>query len=216
MNSETLKVGFVIFPKFTGMDLIGPHEILVRANTDCYIISKTTAPVESNGGLKILPDVSFSSCPNLDILVVPGGPGQTSAMEDNELIDFIAKKSAQSNWTAGVCTGVLLLAKAGAIKGKSATTHWLAMEELKYLGSHPVSERVVWDGKIVTGAGVSSGIDLALDLVVKIFGKEEAQRIQLAIEYDPKPPFDMGNPVKAPPHIVEKLRNNSRFNRHHN
>ncbi|MBD2770325.1 DJ-1/PfpI family protein [Hymenobacter sp. BT664] len=213
MHSKALNIGFVVYPGFTGLDLVGPHEVLVRANTRCYLIGKTTAPIRSDRGLQIIPDVSFDTCPALDVLVVPGGPGQTPGMEDNELISFLAQRSAQAQWVAGVCTGVLLLAQAGILKGKSATTHWLAMAELRCLDAHPVEERIVRDGRIITGAGVSAGIDMALTLVAIVFGEEEAQRIQLAMEYDPQPPYDVGTPVKAPSHIVEKLRKTSRFNR---
>ena len=132
-------------------------------------------------------------------------------MHQTELINFLARQHQVAQWTASVCTGALLLAQAGVLRGRKATTHWLAMEELQRLGAQPVRERVVQDGQVITGAGVSAGIDLALFLVATLLGTEQAQKIQLSIEYDPQPPFDVGSPNKAPAHLVEELRKNSRF-----
>jgi cyclohexyl-isocyanide hydratase len=213
MPEEDLLVGFVLFPGFTGLDLVGPHEVLVRCGYQCLLVAADREPVVSERQLRVLPDVTFASCPRLDILVVPGGPGQTPAMDNQELIQFLARQSHQARWTVSVCTGALLLAQAGVLTGRRATTHWLAMKELERLGAVPVKARVVRDGSIVTGAGVSAGIDLALSLVAVMRGPAEAQRIQLAIEYDPQPPFDAGSSEKAPAPIVKQLRENSRFSR---
>jgi cyclohexyl-isocyanide hydratase len=211
MNDDELVVGLVIYPGLTGLDLIGPHEILARCGARCLLVGGSALPVMSDRGLRLLPDTTFAGCPPLDVLVVPGGPGQTLAMEDRLLLSFLARQSARARWTASVCTGALLLAAAGVLRGRRATTHWLAMGELERLGAIPSQERVVWDGNVVTGAGVSAGIDLALALVTALRGPEEAQRIQLSIEYDPQPAFDTGAPAKAPPHLVEQLRQKSRF-----
>lgn len=211
MPEEELLVGFVLFPGFTGLDLVGPHEVLVRCGYRCLFVANNLEPVVSERQLRVLPDVTFATCPQLDILVVPGGPGQTAAMDNQELIPFLARQSQHARWTVSVCTGALLLAQAGVLRGRRATTHWLAMKELERLSAIPVKARVVWDGSIVTGAGVSAGIDLALSLVAALRGPAEAQRIQLAIEYDPQPPFDAGTPEKAPDRIVKQLRENSRF-----
>lgn len=211
MPVEDLLVGFVLFPGFTGLDLVGPHEVLARCGYRCLFVAADREPVVSERQLGVLPDVSFATCPRLDILVVPGGPGQTPAMDNQELIQFLARQSEQARWTVSVCTGALLLAQAGVLRGRRATTHWLAMQELERLGAVPVKDRVVWDDSIVTGAGVSAGIDLALSLVAVLRGPAEAQRIQLAIEYDPQPPFDAGTSEKAPAPIVKQLRENSRF-----
>jgi transcriptional regulator GlxA family with amidase domain len=132
-------------------------------------------------------------------------------MHDDELIGFIARQSARTRWTAAVCTGALLLAKAGVLTQRPATTHWLAMRELARLGALPVRKRVVSDGRVVTGAGVSAGIDMALSLISMVYGADTARQIQLAIEYDPEPPFTAGSPEKAPKEIVERLRSTSRF-----
>jgi cyclohexyl-isocyanide hydratase len=211
MHEESLLVGFVLFPGFTGLDLVGPHEVLSRCGCRCLFVANDREPVVSDRKLRVLPDVTFATCPPLDVLVVPGGPGQTPAMENEELIPFLARQSKQAWWTVSVCTGALLLAQAGVLRGRRATTHWLAMKELERLGAIPCNARVVWDRSIVTGAGVSAGIDLALSLVAVLRGPVEAQRIQLAIEYDPQPPFNAGTPDKAPVAIVEQLRRNSRF-----
>jgi cyclohexyl-isocyanide hydratase len=216
MTTEIKKnwnIGFLIFRDLTPLDLIGPYEVITRAFNKCFLVAETKELVLSNTGLKLVPDESFSSCPPLDILVVPGGPGQTPAMENEKLIEFIRQQSKKVKYLASVCTGTLLLAKADLLNGKRATTHWLAKQELTKYNSTYIPERVVWEGNIITGAGVSAGIDLSLELIEKIFGKEDAERIQLAIEYDPKPPYDCGTPDKATPHIVELLKSTSRFHK---
>jgi len=204
-------LGMVLFPGFTALDLVGPLEVLSRSRTRCILVAKDAGPVESDRGLRILPDATLEACPRLDALFVPGGPGQTPAMEDQALISFIARRHAEARWTASVCTGALLLARAGVLAGRRATTHWLAMEELGRLGAIPTRARIVEDGNVITGAGVSAGIDLALALVARWQGEAAARRIQLAIEYDPQPPFDSGSPERAPDEIVQELRANSRF-----
>jgi cyclohexyl-isocyanide hydratase len=210
-NGSELVIGFVLFPGFTGLDLVGPHEVLVRSAARCLLVARTLEPVQSNHGLRVLPDLAFAGCPPLDVLVVPGGPGQAQAMGDEELVGFIARQSAGAAWTASVCTGALLLARAGVLARRAATTHWLAMKELAVWGALPVPERVVRDGRVITAAGVSAGIDMALSLISDLYGPESAQEIQLAIEYDPEPPFDAGSPEKAPQSIVDRLRSTSRF-----
>jgi transcriptional regulator GlxA family with amidase domain len=211
MDANDLTVVFTLYPGFTGLDLVGPHEVLVRCGSRCLFAAVSLEPVASERGLRVLPDVTFADCPQADVLFVPGGPGQTPAMNDEALIAFLARQSAAARRTVSVCTGALLLAQAGVLRGRRATTHWLAMRQLGRLGALPTRERVVWDGPVVSGAGVSAGIDLALALVAELRGPETAQRIQLAIEYDPRPPFDAGAPDKAPPAIVEELRQASRF-----
>jgi transcriptional regulator GlxA family with amidase domain len=211
MDDHEKTIGFVLYPGFTGLDLIGPHEVLARCGWRCLFVAADLEPVTSDRQVRVLPDTTFATCPPLDILVVPGGPGQAAAMEDRVLIAFLAEQSVRVDWTVSVCTGALLLARAGVLRGRRATSHWLALGELRRLGAIPTPGRVVWDGPVVTGAGVSAGIDLALSLVAMLRGPEEAQRIQLAIEYDPQPPFDAGAPGKAPAGIVERLRQESRF-----
>ncbi len=206
-----LTVVFALFPDFTALDLIGPHEVLARSGTRCLLASKTLDPVTSQHQVRVLPDVTFAGCPQADVLFVPGGPGQTPAMDDAELIGFLARQGGAARRVVSVCTGALLLAQAGLLRGRRATTHWLATQELGRLGAIPTHERVVWDLPVVTGAGVSAGIDLALALAAELRGPEDAQRIQLAIEYDPRPPFEAGAPGRAPAALVEELRRTSRF-----
>jgi cyclohexyl-isocyanide hydratase len=206
-----MRVGFVLFPGFTGLDLVAPHEVLVRAPTECLLVAETLAMIYSDRGLKLEPDVTFDECPPLDLLFVPGGPGQTSAMDNPNLIGFLVKRASQAKVVASVCTGTLLLAQAGIAKGRRASTHWLAKEELARLGAIPVNQRVVRDGNLYTAAGVTSGLDLALVLVEDLFGTREAQRITLQIEYDPQPPHDVGSPGKASQELVDLLKSTSRF-----
>lgn len=204
-------LGVVLFPGFTALDAVGPLEVFARTKTRCFVVAHARAPVASDRGLRILPDYEFTECPPIDALFVPGGPGQTPAMDDEALIRFLRQRSAHARWTISVCTGALLLARAGVLQGRPATTHWLAMEELGRLGAIPTRERVVFSPPVVTGAGVSAGIDLALVLVARWYGDAEAQRIQLATEYDPAPPFDCGAPDRAPAALVESLKATSRF-----
>jgi transcriptional regulator GlxA family with amidase domain len=212
-DEPKILIGFVLFDGFTGLDLIGPHEVLARLDSRCVLVANNLEPVSSSHGLRVLPDLTFSTCAQLDVLVVPGGPGQEQAMYNEELISFVARQSAKSRWTASVCTGALLLARAGLLMQRHATTHWLAMDELHRLGAIATNKRVVWEDPVVTAAGVSAGIDMALQLASTLAGQQAAQRIQLAIEYDPEPPFDAGSPDNAPKEVVDHLRSTSRFAR---
>lgn len=212
-TAAPMTAGIVVFPGYTGLDVIGPHEVLVRTSLKCLLIAAQVAPVRSSNGLQLVPDVDFGNAPPLDVLVVPGGPGQSSSMEDPALINFIRERAEKARWVLGVCTGTLLLAQAGVVRGRPATTHWLAMEELGRLGAEATKRRIVWSDNVLTGAGVSSGIDAGLELVGRIFGKEEAERVQLAIEYDPQPPYSSGHPSQARPELIELLKSTSRFHR---
>jgi transcriptional regulator GlxA family with amidase domain len=145
-----------------------------------------------------------------DIVVVPGGPGQEAQMDDGPVHDWLRKADAASSWTTSVCTGSLILAAAGLLAGRRAASHWLALERLQELGARPTGERVVIDGKYVTAAGVSAGIDMAIDLSARIAGTPAAQAIQLMLEYDPRPPLTAGSPSTAPPDLVASLRMRSR------
>jgi transcriptional regulator GlxA family with amidase domain len=161
--------------------------------------------------LSVLAERSLQELAAPEILLVPGGPGEVAARAGGPALDWLRAAHETSTWTASVCTGSLILAAAGLLEGRRATGHWLAMEKLRELGVDAVPERVVFDGKLVTGAGVSAGIDMALSLAARVAGEPVAQAIQLGIEYDPQPPFDAGAPHKAPAEIVELLRGNSRF-----
>jgi transcriptional regulator GlxA family with amidase domain len=164
-----------------------------------------------NGMLAVQAERSLSEAPAPEIVLVPGGPGEVAARAGGRALQWLRAAHETSTWTTSVCTGSLILAAAGLLDGKRATGHWLAMDTLRELGAEATAERVVFDGKIVTAAGVSAGIDMALAVAARIAGEQVAQAIQLAIEYDPQPPFDAGSPSKAPTEIVELLRARSRF-----
>lgn len=204
-------IGMLIFPRMTQLDMTGPYEVLARLpDASVDLIARTLDPVTTDRGLQIVPTVTFESCPPLDVIMVPGGPGQQDLMEDQSALSFLRKQAAHAKYVTSVCTGSLVLGAAGLLKGRRATCHWNALEHLKLLGAIPVNEKVVVDGNIVTGAGVTSGIDFALTLAAILCGEQVAREIQLAIEYDPEPPFDSGSPKRAPPAMIERARAHGR------
>lgn len=206
MASERL-IGMLIFPRLTQLDMTGPYEVLARLpNTKVHLIAQSMAPVKTDRGMEIVPTITYADCPQLDVVMVPGGPGQQDLMEDEAALSFLRRQAGGAKFLTSVCTGSLVLGAAGLLKGRRATCHWAAIEHLKPLGATPVSERVVVDGNIVTGAGVASGIDFALKLAAILEGEEAARQIQLQIEYDPDPPFDSGSPKSARPELVATLR----------
>jgi transcriptional regulator GlxA family with amidase domain len=206
-----LEIGFLVYPRHTPLDLVGPWEVLSRLpDAKVHLIWTRPGPVQAYRQMEIIATTSFDDVPKLDVLVVPGGPGQLALMKHTSLLEFLRKQAKTATWVCSVCTGSLLLAQAGLLTGKKATTHWLARDTLKSLGAKPVDERFVIDGKFATSAGVSAGIDLALELVRRIAGEDCAKTIQLEIEYDPAPPFDSGSPSKAPAEIVKRLRAGAR------
>ncbi len=201
------RIGMLIFPKLTQLDMTGPYEVLARLpNSTVDLVARTLDPVTTDRGMQIVPTVTYETCPPLDVVMVPGGPGQQELMEDEATLSFLRRQAATAKYVTSVCTGSLVLGAAGLLKGKRATSHWAALEHLKPLGAIPVAERVVIDGNIVTGAGVASGIDFALTLAAILEGEEAAREIQLQIEYDPAPPFDSGSPKTAGATTVAKLR----------
>jgi transcriptional regulator GlxA family with amidase domain len=208
-----MKIAILLYDRFTALDAIGPYEVLSRLpGAQLSFVAAEEGPVRTdNGMLTLLPERTLGEVSEPDIVLVPGGPGEVAARAGAGVLDWLRAVDQTSTWTTSVCTGSLILAAAGLLEGRRATTHWLAMEKLGSLGAIPVSERVVFDGKIVTAAGVSAGIDMALRLAQAIAGTQVAQAIQLGIEYDPQPPFDAGSPAKAPAEVVELLRNASRF-----
>jgi putative intracellular protease/amidase len=208
-----MKIAILLFDRFTALDAVGPYEVLVRIpGAEVTFVAKTRGEIRTDTGrLGITADAALSELTDPDIVVVPGGPGQSQAMLDPEILDWVRATDATSKWTTSVCTGSLILAAAGLLDGKKATSHWIAYDELAALGAEPTGDRVVVQGKYVTAAGVSAGIDLALTLVAAELGDFVAQAIQLGIEYDPQPPFDAGAPDKAPAEVTAFLRDNSRF-----
>jgi transcriptional regulator GlxA family with amidase domain len=210
-----MEITILLFDRLTALDAIGPYEVLSRIpNATVKFVAKETGPIRTdNGSLALVADYKIDQISRTDIIVVPGGPGQTALMDDEDVLSWLRQAHETSRWTTSVCTGSLILGAAGLLRGLKATSHWLAYDVLRSLGAEPAPERVVIEGKIITSAGVSAGIDMALALVARECGEETAKSIQLLIEYDPQPPFDAGSPDKAPGEIVERLRSRSRFNR---
>lgn len=207
MENDMRQIGMLIFPRMTQLDMTGPYEVLARTpNSTVHLVARTLEPVATDRGLKIVPTVTYETCPPLEVVMVPGGPGQQDLMEDEAALGFLRRQAAGAKYVTSVCTGSLVLGAAGLLKGKRATCHWGALEHLKLLGAIPVSERVVVDGNVVTGAGVTSGIEFALQLAAILEGEQAARDIQLQIEYDPAPPFDCGSPKTAAPDMVERLK----------
>ncbi|MFJ6836311.1 DJ-1/PfpI family protein [Streptomyces sp. NPDC091209] len=208
-----MQIAIVLYDRFTALDAVGPYETLGRLpDADTVFVAEHSGPVRSDTGrLALIADRALAEVPRPDIVVVPGGPGQSALMDDRVLLDWLRAADATSVWTTSVCTGSLLLAAAGLLDGRRATSHWLALDQLERFGAEPTGERVVFDGKYVTAAGVSSGIDMGLTLLGRIAGDEHAQAVQLLTEYDPQPPYDAGSPDKAPAHLVEEFRSKSRF-----
>ena len=203
-----MDIAIPLFDGITALDAIGPYEVLSRLpGARVRFVADSPGPKRTdNKQLTLIADEALSAVPRPEIVMVPGGFGTRRLMTPNPLLDWIRAAHETSQWTTSVCTGSLLLGAAGLLKGLEATTHWAALDDLAALGAKPTLQRVVVQGKIVTAAGVSSGIDMALTLAARIAGDEYAQTIQLGIEYDPEPPFSSGSPRKAPPHIVESLR----------
>jgi putative intracellular protease/amidase len=198
-----MEIAIYIFEKLTALDAIGPYEVLQRLpGARVKFVGAERGPIRTEQGmLGVVRDFTRDEVTSADILVVPGGIGTRPLIDDEPTLEWIRAIDAGSQWTTSVCTGSLLLGAAGLLQGKAATTHWAAIDMLARFGATPTSERVVEQGKIITAAGVSSGIDMALRLAAHIAGDEVAQAIQLGIEYDPQPPFDTGSVHKAPENI---------------
>lgn len=196
---STLSVGMLLFDGLTQLDLTGPYEVLARMpGTRVTLIAPTRAPVRSEWGLTITPDATFDTAPALDVVCVPGGWGVDAYLTNDALLDFLRARSERARFTISICSGALLLGAAGLLRGYRATTHWMSLDLLPLLGATSVHERVVRDRDRITSAGVTAGIDMSIALASELFGTTVAQSIQLAIEYDPSPPFDSGSPHTAP------------------
>ena len=207
-------IAIPLFDRFTALDAVGPFQVLVQlpAAKTLFLAERPRDVTDESGALTLRAEAAFADVPRPDIIVVPGGPGQAAHMGvDSPLREWLIAADQTSTWTTSVCTGSLILAGAGLLDGRRATTNWMAMDELARLGVTPVNQRYVFDGKYATAAGVSAGIDMALALTERIGGAEMAQRFQLGIEYDPQPPHNAGSPATAPAEIVADLRARSRF-----
>ena len=207
-----MDIAIPIFDRFTALDAIGPYEVLSRLpDSRVTFIAKEAGPHKTdNGMLSIVAEARLDELRHPEVIMVPGGTGTRPLMEDEATLDWIRTAHETSTYTTSVCTGSLLLGAAGVLDGLDATTHWLELETLDKLGARSASKRVVEQGKVITAAGVSSGIDMALLLASRIAGDQFAQGIQLLIEYDPQPPFDAGSKDKAPPEIVQLIETMAR------
>ena len=203
-----MQIAFLLYDRFTALDVAGPHDVLnsVPGNEPIFVAEQPGPVRNESDTLSLVADASLDEVRSPDIVVVPGGFGNRTLLDHQPLHEWIRDVHETSTWTTSVCTGSLLLAAAGLLDGVPAATHWLARDLLAELGAKPVPDRVVEQGKIITAAGVSSGIDMALRLVQRINGDEVAQAVQLGIEYDPEPPLDAGSPEKAPEPIVDLVR----------
>ncbi len=206
-SSGGLEIGLLLFPGVTQLDLTGPYEVFARLpGTAVHLIAKSLEPVRSDRGLGLMPTTTLGDCPPLDVIVVPGGPGQQQLMEDAVVLGFLKLQAESARYVTSVCTGALVLGAAGLLRGYKATTHWLSLPLLPLFGAEPVEARIVVDRNRVTGGGVTAGIDFGLKLAALLKGEAVAQRIQLQIEYDPEPPFRSGSPKTAPEEIVAAAR----------
>lgn len=205
----TRHIALLAYPAMTALDLIGPHHILSMIPNVCvHLVAKTLNPIISDLGLMITPSITFDDCPlQVEVLFAPGGTrGTLEAMEDEATLAFMRSRGQQARWVTSVCTGSLILGAAGLLQGRRATSHWVTRDLLSRFGAIPVAQRVVRDGHILTGAGVTAGLDFALTLAAEISGTAHAHKIQLVAEYDPEPPFDAGSPERAGQETTQALR----------
>jgi cyclohexyl-isocyanide hydratase len=202
-----LQIGFLIFPDMMPLDMVGPYEVFTKMpDTRLHLVWKSLAPLTVAGGMQMLPSITFSECPPLDLICIPGGSGMNPLLNDTETLEFIRRQAKNARYVTSVCTGALVLGAAGLLKGKRAATHWMSRDMLSEFGATPVADRVTIDGNIITGGGVTAGVDFGITVAAELFGPEVAKTIQLAIEYDPAPPFDTGSPERAGAAIVAAAR----------
>lgn len=199
-----MQIAIALYPRFTALDTVGPYDVLSRLpGAEVIFVAEHRGPVPNElGGLSITATAAFDEITRPDIVLVPGGPGTFEQLkEDGPLIEWLRAVDPHTTWTTSVCAGSLILAAAGLLKGRKATSHWMVLENLPAYGVEPTPERVVFEGKYVTAAGVSAGLDMALTFAGRLIGETDAQAIQLALEYDPQPPFEAGSPAKASPEV---------------
>jgi transcriptional regulator GlxA family with amidase domain len=203
-----MEIALLIYDGLAPLDAVGPYEVMRNVpGWEVRTVAKQRGEVrDESGSLGLVADCALEELTAPDLVLVPGGSGNRPLMEDEELLEWLREVDRSTKWTTSVCTGSLLLGAAGLLQGKRATTNWIVLDALREFGAEPVGGRFVEDGKVVTAAGVTAGIDMALHLVAREVGPEVAQAVQLGIEYDPDPPFDSGSPEKAAPEIVELVR----------
>lgn len=203
----TYRIGLLAFPAMTQLDLTGPLQVFAGLpNAEVHVLGKTLDPIRTHGGLTLIPDTTLADCPGLDVICVPGGAGVLALMDDEVVLSFLRTQAETATFVGSICTGALVLGAAGLLRGKKATTHWAWTDLLAPLGAIPTAGRVVRDGKLMTGGGVTAGIDFALTMVSEIAGRDVAESIQLGMEYAPAPPFDSGSPDTARPEILAAVR----------
>ena len=202
-----MKIGFLLFPHVTALDLIGPAQVFGSVSeAQLHLVWKDLSPVRTDSGYDIVPTHTLQNCPQLDLLCVPGGPGQLPLADDSEICDWLRRQGESASWVTSVCSGSLLLAAVGLLQGYRAACHWNYRQNLATFGAIPDPARVVRDRNRITGGGCTAGIDFALEVVAQIFGEQEAKEIQLFIEYAPQPPFDCGRPENADARTVEQVK----------
>lgn len=203
----SLQIGLLVFPRVTQLDFTGPLQVFSSVpGATVHLICKTLEPVPSDSVLKLTPTVTFTDCPQLDVICIPGGFGTDALLNDEETLDFVRKQAAGAKFITSVCTGSLVLGAAGLLKGYNAATHWSAMEMLPLFGATPTKTRVCIDRNRVTGGGVTAGIDFALTLVSLLVDRTTAEAIQLRLEYNPAPPFNAGSPETAPAEVLALMK----------
>ncbi|MGD0761766.1 MAG: DJ-1/PfpI family protein [Roseiarcus sp.] len=201
------EIGLLVFPRVQQLDLTGPYEVFASwRGARVHLIGKSRESVTSSTGLTLTPTTTFADCPQLDVICVPGGVGVNALMRDEETLSFVRAQASGARFATSVCTGALVLGAAGLLRGKRATTHWASLDLLAAFGAVPVKARVVRDRAVVTGGGVTAGIDFALTLIAELAGADVAETIQLNLEYAPEPPFAAGSPETARPEIVARVR----------
>ena len=203
---KKFQVGFLIYPQITQLDMTGPFEVLSRVpDTAVHVIWKRIEPVVSDVGLTIMPTTTIAQCPDLDMICIPGGPGQVDLMDDEEIIGFVNRQGRQAKYVTSVCTGALVLGAAGLLDGYKATTHWSSMDNLPLFGATPVKTRVCIDRNRITGGGITAGIDFGLTIAQMLADEKTAAAIELSLEYNPAPPCSAGSPDTAPSDVLAKV-----------
>jgi cyclohexyl-isocyanide hydratase len=203
----TIRFGFLVFPGVQQLDLTGPYEVFASTEgAEVELVWKDRNPVMSSTRLPLYPTASFDDCPPLDVICIPGGGGVNALLEDRDVLNFVRAAATEARYVTSVCSGALVLGAAGLLQGKRATTHWYAHDFLSAFGAIPVDARIVEDGNVITAGGVTSGIDFGLAVVARLLGQEEAETVQLHLEYAPAPPFASGTPSQASAKVLARAK----------